>query len=220
MKKFKYTFVLTVIVCMAFLGCSDKTFKSNLPTSVNYNSSSSIAKTSGSGAWIFRFEGAAYVVFYDANSRLFLTLGINDITSFCSGNGGVDFSFAQVIAAPTSDPNIRRALEIVKNSNMSALVWKVDSPPAPDYDALCNFLSAETPFAAGTVNLIYTDNDFYTTTRDHNNSNAFGFTGNGTVQGEDGQIYTFTLIDRIVWDGTNTSSWNQTLRIQLMPVGK
>lgn len=220
MNYFKYSIILFVFIGITFLGCSDKSSDAITPTSANSSTMPSLAKTSGPGAWIFRIEGKAYLLFYDAKTELFLTLGINDISSFCLNNKGLDVSYAQIIVVPYEGSELKRALEVVKSGNMSAFVWKVDSPPSPTFDGLCNFLSTETPMAAGNINLIYTDNDFYASSENYNNYNAFGFSGNGTLHDQDGQSYKLAFLDRIVWDGNNIDSGEETLRIQLKTIGK
>jgi len=220
MNYFKYLIALFAFIGITFLGCSDKSSDAITPASGDFSGVPSLAKTSGSGAWIFKIEGEAYIVFYDAKTGLFLTLGINDISSFCSDNGGMDVSYAQIIVVPYKGSELRRALEIVKGDDMSAYIWKVDSPPSPTFSGLCDFLSNNTPMASGKINLIYTDNDFYASSEDYNNYNTFGYSGNGTLHDQDGQLYKLTILDRIVWDGNNIDSRKQTLRIQLKAISK
>lgn len=215
MNYFKYSIILFVFTGLTFLGCSDKSSGIITPAPGNFSTAPSLAKTSGSGAWIFRIQGEAYIVFYDANAGLFLTLGINDISSFCSDNGGLDVSYAQIVVIPYKGSELRRALEIVKGDDMSAYIWKVDSPPSPTFSGLCDFLSNNTPMASGKINLIFTDNDFYASTENYNNHNSFGYSGNGTLNDQNNQLYKLTLLDRIVWDGNNVDTRKETLRIQL-----
>jgi hypothetical protein len=219
MNYFKYLFTLFVFISITFCGCYDKSSDAITPASVNPNVMPSLAKTSGPGAWIFRFENTGYAFFYDVNTGLFVTIGVNDIPDFCSDNGGLDIFEVRNLVLPNSDPELRRVLQIVKGSDKSCSIWKTDSPPVPTKDGISNFISTNTPIATGTAALVYTDNNLNADETDGKNSDAFGYKVNGTLQGQDGQLYKLNLVYRFVWNGVDPSKFKETTDIMLTPTG-
>ncbi len=209
MKALSCTLLLMSGLAFAVLGCTDNSVPIDTPTSVGDNTAASLMKTSGPGAWIVK-SGLVYAFFfYDANSGLMLCLGINDLAAACTGQpGAIDEFDRKQIYLPGEDPDRRMILHMT-GDDVGAIVWS--GPVSP---------CANAPLAVGTAHVERTDNDFYATLQDNNNSNAYGFKANGTLVGPDGQVYKLNFVFRGVWDGEDPASRKEVLKIQLTPTGK
>lgn len=205
---------LLLMASLAFvlLGCSDNSAPVVASTSVSDNHATPLMKSSGSGATILRGETGLALEFYDPDAGLVLVLGVNDLAAFCSGQGGwldvVDF---KRIFLPDTDPTLKRMVLQMKDEDMGAIVWAASGFVSP---------CVSEPIAVGTVRFVRTDNDFYASSQDNNNSNAYGISANGTLVGQDGQVYMLNFVFRGVWDGEDNASRKVVLKIQLTPTGK
>jgi hypothetical protein len=211
--------VLLLMASMAFvlLGCSDSSAPIVASSDAQHNASASLLKTSGPGAWIYRFEAMYWYEYFDANTGLLLTLGVNDLDLLCALEGeGMDVFNIHDLYLPNSDPELRRNVSQAKGSDVIAFVWRADAFP----EHLCVFRNNNEPLAIGTAHLVSTDNDYYAPYQDNKNSNAFGVKAEGTLKGPDGQAYKLNLVYRGLWDGVDPASYKEVLKIQLTPTGK
>jgi hypothetical protein len=205
---------LLLVASLAFVlvGCSDNSAPIATSTSVSDNSAPSLMKTSESGAVIVRREQMVFFNFYDANAALGLYLGINDLAAACSGQSGwMDVFSYKEISLPDADPALRRMMRQMMGDDVGAIVWSSATWPINP--------CANVPLAEGTAHFIRTDNDFFASTQDNNNSNAWGIKANGRLVGADGQVYQLNFVVRVVWDGLDPASRKTVLKIQLTPTG-
>ena len=210
MKRFNYTIILVAVIGLAFAGCIDKV---QSPTAADDNTLPSLSKTTGPGAWVFKYDQTDAGFFYDPDTKLLLVIGINNIPAFLAGTGGVDvFNFTDIFL-PKNDPN-RRDIRKARGSSVAALVYQSDT--LPSLGDVLEFLQNGTPVASGNVRYRYNNNDFYAYTQDNKNHNSYGWKVNGTLKGGD-KIYKLNFVYRAVWDGV---SGKQILKIQLTPINK
>jgi hypothetical protein len=211
MKTFLSFCFLVAFIGLMIIGCSDK---SNTPveTTANHNPVV-LQKDIGPGAWIIKYQYTWFSAWYDANSGLFLTLGLKDNSLGC--DGVTDIYDIKDIYLPNSDPDQRRIVEQLKG-DVTAMVWRVAYCPCTG--DLCEFIREHQPFALGTVNYRYNDNDYFAWAQDNNNSNSFSDKANGTVEGQNGRFYNLNLVHQCVWDPDGTKM-NSHFKIQLTPAG-
>jgi hypothetical protein len=204
--------VLLLAASMAFVlvGCSDKSAPVVAPSSVSDKPTNALMKSSESGAFIVRQEARAFFTFFDANSGLRLLLGINDLTSFCDGEGVFDIWSFKDIHLPNADAEPRRMLRLMTGDNVGAIVWHPD--PWPN-------ICGSVPLAVGTANVVRTDNDFLAASQDNPNSNAYGFKAHGTLVGPEDQVYQLNFVLHGIWDGVDPASRKLEVKIQLTPTG-
>ena len=215
MKLLKYAVIFLAFISLTFLGCSDKSRSPVQPKTNNSQVAKPLSKTSGPGAWLVTNSTEFLDVFYDPNTGLALALGVNDISNFCSG-GGIDVVDVKQVLLPNADPTLRRDIARI-NGNIYARIWKVNSNPFSfSLSALCDFFSSVPSTATGNVNVRLNDNDFNLS----GNHEAWGISANGTVQGQDGQLYKLALSFRAVYNGTK-SNFSRIVdeQIELNPVG-
>jgi len=215
MKTFLSICFLVAFVGLMLIGCSDKSISPIETTGVNDNPVVLQKGSSGNGALIIRHGEEIWWGFIN-DDGLMLILGINDIESACAGLGGIDVMQIKDIYLPNADPDLRRLVAIQRGKDFAAMVWQVNAWP----DDLCGFLHSEVPFATGTANLTYTDNDFYAWAQDNQNANSFGYKANGTLLGQSGGMYKLNLVYRIIWDNIEYNHYNEVFKVQLTPTGK
>ncbi len=217
--------IYSVVMLIAFtvlliIGCSDKSNSPVASSATNYNTVPLQKGSAESGAWVIRYESNIALWFNDPESGLVLTLGINDISSLCSGRGGRDMFAFKDIYLPNADTNLRRIAEQMKGKDITAMIWR----PVPwpfTFSSFCSFYkNYGSPMAIGTVNFIYTDNDILAWAQDNKNSNAFGYKANGTLTNQDGQVYKLNFVYRGVWDGVDMATYKEIFKIQLTLTGK
>ncbi|MCL5030388.1 MAG: hypothetical protein M1480_15360 [Bacteroidetes bacterium] len=220
MKTIYSVVMLIAFIGLLIIGCSDKSNSPVESSATNYNTVSLQKGSAGSGAWVIRYESNTAFWFNDPESELVLTLGVNDISSLCSGAGGLDMFAFKDIYLPNADSNLRRIVEQMKGKDITAMIWQPDPWPS-SFTSFCNFYNNFGPaMATGTVNFIYTDNDVYAWAQDNKNSNAFGYKANGTLMSQDGQVYKLNFVYRGVWDGVDLATYKETFKIQLTVTGK
>jgi len=215
MKPILSSVLLMAFVAFVFVGCSDESTSPVVSTSAKSGSNSSLMKTDGSGAWVFKYGFNSAFGWFDANSGLMLVIGVNDFSSFCSGTGGMDWFSINDIYLPNADPDLRRNVYQLHGKDVTAVVWDAESWP-PNF---CAFVLANDPLAEGTAHFINTDNDFYAPDQENPNSNAWGYKANGTLVGTDGKRYNLNLVYRVMWDGADGTRRNVVYKIQLTPTG-
>jgi len=148
---------------------------------------------------------------------LLVTLGVNDIQDFCDRIGGKDpFSYKD-LSLPNTDPDLRRWIQQIKGTGVTAMAFQVVPDPVKLY--LRDYICGQVPIAVGIANFRYQDNDLEAWELDGNNSNAFGYGANGTLAAPDGQKYMLDLVYRFVWK-PGTTKYNEVFKLQLTPTGK
>lgn len=214
MKTF-YAFVLLTFIGLLYIGCSDKSISPIETTGVNDNPVN-LQKVTGPGAWIIRHQETGWFSsYYDENSGLLLTLGLQDNSLGCDGI--TDIYDIKDLYLPNADPNLRRLIAKQK-SNLAAMVWQVT--PCPCGSGLCDFIANNEPTAIGVVNFRYNDNDYLAWMQGNNNSNAFITKANGTIEGQDGTFYNLNFMDKVMWDGDDGTRLSFHYKIQLTPTGQ
>jgi hypothetical protein len=205
-------FGLLVVACLALVvtGCTDNSASIVAPANISDNPATPLMKSPESGALILRQEAKLYLTFFDATSGLRLLLGVSDLSSFCSGVSGFDTWSFKDIFLPNADAEPRRMLRHMTGDNVGAIVWNPDHWPN-----ICGYV----PLAAGTANVVRTDNDFFAGSQDNDNSNAYGFKAHGTLVGPAGQVYQLNFVLRGIWDGVDPASRKVVFKIQLTPAG-
>jgi hypothetical protein len=208
---------LLLVASMAFvlLGCADNSGPVAGTTTNRNRAALALSKTTGSGAWVFKYGMYNAYGFLDANTGWMLVLGVNDLSSLCSGSGGMDWFTLNDIYLPNADPELRRNVYQLKGDGIATMAWRADTWP----DDFCTFAASTPPAAVGTANLIVTDNDFYAPDQDNKNSNAWGRKANGRLIAPDGQVYQLNFVYRISWDGVDGARRNVVFKIQLTPAG-
>jgi hypothetical protein len=206
---------LLLMASMAFvlLGCSDNSAPIVASTDAHQNGPASLMKTSGPGAWIIRdaYNGGYY--FYDENTLLLL--GVNDLSLWCNRLGGYDEFKFKDIYLPNADPDLRRIVEQQIGRDLTARVYDAHLFTGTLRELCCN----NEPIAVGTATWRLNDNDVLAYAQDNNNSNAFGYKVNGTLDGPDGRKYMLNFVFRYVWD-PGTTRYNEVFKLQLTPTGK
>lgn len=129
-------------------------------------------------------------------------------------DGAVDIIDIKDIYLPNADPELRRIIDQAKG-DLTAMVWQVAAYP----EDICEFIKDNLPFAMGTVNYRYNDNDYYSWAQENNNSNAFSDKANGTLEGQDGKLYNINFVNQCTWDPNGTKMIFH-IKIQLTPTGK
>ena len=218
------SYVLLLLACLAFvlLGCSDNSAPVVTSTSVDHNPAGSLLKTSGSGAWVFKYDAGWAFWFFDVDKGLILTLCINDMDNFCAHLGGNDQTRVNDIYLPNADPDLRRNVYQVSGKDLTAYVFPAVYDPGKLLlrDYLCSAdpgVPITAPIMWGTVKLQATDNDAIAYMQDNENANAFGYKVQGTLTDLDGQVYNLNLVDRWIWnpDGTHSSG---VFKMQFTPI--
>jgi hypothetical protein len=215
MKTLSLALLLMWSVAFVLLGCSDNPGPVVAATPHGENTTVSLMKTSGSGAWVFKYGMYNGYSFLDANTGWMLVLGVNDLSSLCSSGGGLDWFTLNDIYLPNADPDLRRNVYQLKGDGITAIAWRANSWP----DDFCSFVATNPPAATGTANFIVTDNDFYAPSQDNKNSNAWGRKADGRLIAPDGQVYQLNFVYRIMWDGADGTRRNEVFKIQLTPTG-
>jgi hypothetical protein len=215
MKTFLGVCFLVAFIGLLIIGCSDKSTSPVQTTGVNDNPVV-LQKDTGPGAWIYRYEGSWYYVFFDEEAGLILTLGLNDIEKNCAGEGGYDVINVKDLYLPNADPDLRRIITQEK-ADVTAIVWQADA--FPGWDFWCDFILNNEPFARGIVNYSYKDNDYFAWAQDNSNTNSFGYKANGTLKGN-GKVYKLNFNYRFIWDPSKNINLNEVFNIKLTPTGK
>ena len=205
MKRFHFEIILVAVIGLAFAGCIDKV---QSPTAADDNTLPSLSKTTGPGAWVFKYDQTDAGFFYDPDTKLLLVIGINNIPAFLAGTGGVDvFNFTDIFL-PKNDPN-RRDIRKARGSSVAALVYQSNTNPS--LQDIFDLLQNGTPVASGNVNYRNNNNPCNNGCQNTKTHNSYGWKVNGTLKGGD-KIYKLNFVYRAVWDGV---SGKQILKIQL-----
>ena len=220
MKKLFSVFALITFFGLLITGCSDKPIA---PVETNETTSNTVSlqKDSGPGAWIIRYEADYwFYFFYDEDAGLALTLGINDISKFCNYEGGFDMDNVKELYLPNADPNLRRMIDFEKAHDYTAMIWQTETDPSSGN--LHDFICGHNPMATGLAHFTATDNDFYAWAQDHHNADSFGFKANGTLEGQDGELYKLNFVLRFVHHGNDDDGSSDKLefKLQLVPTNK
>ena len=220
MNKLFCVFALITFSGLLITGCSDKPIT---PVEANETNSSAVSlqKDSGPGAWIIRYEADYwFYFFYDEDAGLALTLGINDISKFCNYEGGFDMDNVKELYLPNADPNLRRMIDLEKAHDYTAMIWQTETDPSSGN--LHDFICGHNPMATGLAHFTATDNDFYAWAQDHHNADSFGFKANGTLEGQDGELYKLNFVLRFVHHGNDDDGSSDKLefKLQLVPTNK
>jgi hypothetical protein len=215
MKILSLAFLVMASIAFVLLGCSDNSVPIVTPTSIGDNTTASLMKESGPGAWVFKYDYNIGWWFLDENGLL-LTLGINDLSKYCDRQPPYFDEFAfKDIYLPNADPELRRIMEQANGGDVAALLFQVDL--LPPETPLRSYICGKTPIFFGTASFIYTDNDAIAYLQDNENANAFGYKAHGILTGLNGHPYNLNLVYRAVWnpDGKNS---HEVFKIQLTPV--
>jgi hypothetical protein len=123
---------LLLMACVAFvlLGCSDNSAPVVASTGVSHTPATSLMKSSGSGAYIERYDMTYWVYWFMDENGLLVTFGVNDIQTYCDRTGGKDpFSYKDLYL-PNADPDLRRWIEQIKGTGVTAMAFQVVPDPA------------------------------------------------------------------------------------------
>jgi hypothetical protein len=208
-----------LMASMAFVlsGCSDNSAPVVTSTVGSDNSAASLMKSAGSGAHIERYDMTYYVYWFMDETGLLVTFGVNDIQKYCERTGGKDpFSYKDLYL-PNADPDLRRWVEQIKGTGVTAIAFHVVPDPAKLY--LRDYICGEVPIAVGIANFKYQDNDVQAWLLDGNNANAFGYGANGILADPEGQTYALNLVYRYMWK-PGTTRYNEVFKLQLTPTGQ
>jgi hypothetical protein len=222
MKTFLSICFLVAFVGLMLIGCSDKSISPIETTGVNDNPVV-LQKDTGPGAWIIKDEFTGAFWFFGDNGLLVLIGQKNDPWSHCSGVRDRDLFSFKDIYLPNADPELRRIIEQIKGKDLVARVYYVDPWPSGYWETFCQFwrqVEPMEPFAIGTANFLYVDNDLLAWAQDNKNHNAFDYKANGKLIGQDGQKYILNVILKGVWDGVDLATYKEVFKIQLTPTGK
>lgn len=150
---------------------------------------------------IFRFGDRVGFLLIDAEANLFsLQAATNRQFGCVDPPTYLTFHHVQGILENPDDPLAGRIneLRILKDAYLA-----VYRGPFPFSD--CADLASR-KLAEGFGNFRNTDNDLFVFLRDHNNSNAFGFVAQGTLQRVGGGTAHYNGVSKCVWDGTDFAS--------------
>jgi len=213
MKTFLSICFLVAFVGLMLIGCSDKSISPIETTGVNDNPVV-LQKETGSGAWIIRHQETGwFFAYYDSESGVLLTFGLQDNSIGCDGI--TEVYDIKDLYLPNADPDLRR-LVAQQKADLTAMAWIVTPCPCSNF---CDYITINEPTAMGIVKFRYNDNDFYAWAQDNKNSNAFSTKVNGTLKGPDGKSYNLNFLEMVVWDGVDTNKLYK-FKIQLTPTGK
>ncbi len=154
----------------------------------------------GDNLKVFRFEGTYTIRVYDADQDLFAWVGI-DIPAFCSGDpeGRDVLEFQDVVKGlDLTTGEFEKVIRQIKGDDVSVFI--TDYPG----NSCAGLVNNEVFSSSG--RMVFTDNDFFAFDNENKNRNAYGF----TLIGED-----IKIIARFVWDGLDTESTKQTVKIKL-----
>lgn len=208
MKRLLCTIVLLFSVGLLFFACSDK---STQPVESSKGTLQNIGNGEGAG---ITYETKNAYGFIDVDENLILVLVCDDIHALCSNHGGMEWVKFKELLLPTSDPELRRLIMQITACDVNAIVWKADTWP----EDFCDFALNNQPFAVGTANFKYTDNDYCAWWQEHPNRKPFGYEASGSVESLTGQKYNFNFFDRIIWD-CDGSKFTEDVKINLVPKG-
>ena len=205
------SFALLLMACVAFVlaGCSDNPGSAGVSTPSDENTTVSLGKYPGPGAWVSKYGAEYYAYFTDENTGWLVLFGVNDLSSACAGIGGLDWFTLNDIYLPNADPTLRRNVYQLFGHDVTAMAWH----------SINANMCEDPPEAVGTANFINTDNDYYAPDQDNRNANAWGYKATGTLTGPDGQVYKLNLVYRISWDGVDGTRRNTVFKVQMTPTG-
>ena len=216
---FSYLFSLLLLGSI-FIGCSDQ----QAPTAGTDNNEPVLMKPGGGGgAFVEKYQGEAYFTFIDPDAELKLLLGV-DVSDCPDGNQIDVLDFMDVWLPNSTWEEVERLVAKTRAHNVYAQVWEWTFGIGPAPGGNCNYYSTHTPIATGTANLRNTDNDVLAGLRwwlgldPENNANAFGWKANGTLMGQDDQVFKLNFVWRGVWH-PKPDTFMEHYKIQLTPTG-
>ncbi len=219
MKTLSFSLVSSAILSSMLLGCSDNPAPTATPVVSTHSVATPLAKESGPGAWVFRYQDQLVQGWVDAQSGIVFLMGVSDVTAFCNSGRteGIEMADVKDIFLPNADPAFRRLIERAVNKESSILVWDY-SLWAGDW---CQLFTTYPPKATGVGKLTWSDTDFLADVQPHHNTDVFGWKGNGVLSGVDGKTHTLNFIAKIMW-GTNGKDghFNYVFNIVYTPGGK
>jgi len=149
---------------------------------------------------ILRFGSTAGWVIVDVESNLFSLQAGTNRQFGCHAADVFDVMSVQRLLSNPDDP-IARAMEVRLGQDVYIAVFQGPFPFTDCADLMSRKI------AEGTGHFVNTDNDLAPFLRDHNNSNAFGFTAQGTLYLVDGsgRVH-YNGQSKCVWDGTDPTT--------------
>jgi hypothetical protein len=150
-----------------------------------------------SGPYVVRVEANVALFYADANAGLSAVLGLDPV-DVCNGSFDPDVNHVIIIDVPN---DVDRINVLIEAEDVTTSVW-----PFTTFD--CGLFTTTDPLAAGTADLISTDNDFFGS--DNANANAFGFQVHGQLSTDaNREAVSFSGHSRCVWDGNDPVTFFQ-----------
>lgn len=142
------------------------------------------------------FNGAYYDwwYYYTDWKRGYVAFHGVDIVSWCNETpiGYSDWFYLDVLPPAEAD----LVHEVLKGDDLTTSVWPV---AIWDYPDACDYILNYPPIAAGTADVIVTDNDYFAYRNEHNRHNAYHLSAHGVLYAPDGEAMVFSGGFHGVW---------------------
>lgn len=143
-----------------------------------------------SGIYVIRTELEFFFWIFDYEQGLSLIAGI-DVPALCNGDPN-SFSIQplQLVDLPSSSLG---AVGLIQGNTQAYVFQNIDDDPS-----ICDYFTNNPILAQGTVEFIYTDNDFFGS--QSNRRNAFGVIFHGQLYNQNNELKTLNAKLKIIWD--------------------
>lgn len=201
MKTLSFSLLLSAILSFMLLGCSDNPAPTVIPTVSTGSVTTPLAKESGPGAWIFRYQDVLFEGWVVPDEGIVFTWGVSDINLLCNSGwlAAAEMVDVKDVLLPNADPTLRRLLDKAINKDATIYVWDISSWEG-DW---CPTFTKHAPIATGVGKLSWLDTDELADGLGSQNTDVFGWKANGVLLGVDGRTHTLKFTNKIMWKSSD-----------------